>query len=1382
MKTNNKMIFDEFYSQAKEVIPELNDAKNGKSITKINSVNSAEIIIKRDEGQNFAEVNLKPRDTSERQFTLSTNSLENIPALKEFAQDFTKGFDGSIKDYVDNYDYGKFENTENILGNYQSKGNEPKIELPELLVENAKANVDEYQLEKAKIKADIDERFGANELRAGADSDFYENLSDKAKSRAESADASLWRNRMLSSDKIPRFLLVDTFYGVYQKAYNREFDGNPTDGYTLDYTVGYEKNGKPINIKADMYSEPADLVEGYTVIDDKGAETYLTEDELRGNYTLSTDSSGFSFKEIDTLEPLNKNSKLTFGEALAKGKFYECVDAVVFKATDEKYHFKDLYKYRSEVFEDANKKIKLASAELTDIDNNTNRRYSHKYENSVKDSACDKFLNLLDGLDLGRQIDLRENIAKEEAKYEVYDRQGVTDYTNVFEDTNLTAEFLKKYNDSYDDFEFDLEESKIESAILKSGLDNAEKVYKANGQEKFVNGLSFMGSSIDLLDGPVLQILNLLTLPVALFTKNLEGFKRRAHAINTFVPIFSSNYTRTDACRNYNNYIKSREEFLTKKANLEKYDTFQKLKDAVDNNELTSTEKSVYLTQLSKLEDAINKRSESEAKQAEKLASKVEKGKSGENYKYNAERAEQFSHSAKFYSTLLDKVRELKETLADKPEKDEKLEKDKEQDATEKLNEMFDKMSDELEQNSDDVEDIEKDEKLEDAEDTDKVEDSDKVEDTDDADQSKAEKDTAENTDEKENPDEIQDDADNDVDVDEADYSEYSDEIDAEDEEDGDGYVSENEYDYVDPMAGVDPEIIHSVSYEEVPMEYQKEFYRSVGINVDAPEFVDYDLVKSKAEMLGADNARLERIKVEPHTLNQAINYGFIHKYNIPEGETRYTTNGVDLATALENFQTEMPEGYDASDYVREGEDGKLECLVDWGNGPEWVAGDVITQVRGAENPLAMFTPVDKSVIDSPDWAFRNSSKGEMYKPAMKGIEAVKFTGRNSLEILNEFGIDKKDKRAGTYVAEVNGELRVFSLEAQDEGQLLKKGDILLEGGVQHELYTNSEKTFTKKNPEFLIEPKNPEKFYENHAEKPKSNDEVDKLKNDIENYKAKIAELEGKLDAVEAKNANLEAINDKIDNLSNDVKNLAEKIDSEPMTVTKVEGNKLKVEDYSHKDKMEYTVGTRNSVFLNAIEINSDDNKMRLVFDKDAAKEIFGNERISFARSDLDLSDKETCESMLTHVFENATPDNLKAIEFNGNIIDMTSENNKDKLGNFLNERLNQDNFDNACGELACYLQNELDNIDTVENFKDIDNDDKTEKHKSKNSEEKSEKDDKEEKDNNTEFDSFGDTVPANEIYDDQDFLDNLNEQNQDYLDNDFESSDNDYDNDYDF
>ena len=202
-------------------------------------------------------------------------------------------------------------------------------------------------------------------------------------------------------------------------------------------------------------------------------------------------------------------------------------------------------------------------------------------------------------------------------------------------------------------------------------------------------------------------------------------------------------------------------------------------------------------------------------------------------------------------------------------------------------------------------------------------------------------------------------------------------------------------------------------------------------------------------------------------TINEQLKLGNIITVNIPQGETRFTTNGVDFEEALKNFQSEMPNGVNASDYVRLNEDGKPECKVDWGNGPEWVSGDVITQIRGQE-PLYMFSPIAKKVIDSSDWAtVENGQAGEMYKPAQTEIKAVEYTKDNLKEILREFGIGNAIEHAGTYVTlDENAEPVVCSLEKNREGQPLGVGTVLLEGGANHELYTNREKDFLKKSPE----------------------------------------------------------------------------------------------------------------------------------------------------------------------------------------------------------------------------------------------------------------------------------------------------------------------------
>ncbi len=226
--------------------------------------------------------------------------------------------------------------------------------------------------------------------------------------------------------------------------------------------------------------------------------------------------------------------------------------------------------------------------------------------------------------------------------------------------------------------------------------------------------------------------------------------------------------------------------------------------------------------------------------------------------------------------------------------------------------------------------------------------------------------------------------------------------------------------------------------------------------------------------------------------LKEKLQNGELLKVDIPRGETRYTTNGVSFKDALDNFQKEMPDGLNASDYVRNN-DGKLECKVDWGNGPEWVSGDVITQVRGQENPLYMFTPIDRSVIDSPDWAnVKNGEKGEMFKPEQNGVKAIEFNGKNQDTILKEFGIEKASEHSGTYVKKDSWDkLEVCSLEKPD-GQPLKEGQVLLEGGANKELYANTEKVFLKKGPDFAQE-------NDNLVEKEMDNLDKDTSTNDYE-------------------------------------------------------------------------------------------------------------------------------------------------------------------------------------------------------------------------------------------------------------------------------------------
>ena len=184
---------------------------------------------------------------------------------------------------------------------------------------------------------------------------------------------------------------------------------------------------------------------------------------------------------------------------------------------------------------------------------------------------------------------------------------------------------------------------------------------------------------------------------------------------------------------------------------------------------------------------------------------------------------------------------------------------------------------------------------------------------------------------------------------------------------------------------------------------------------------------------------------------------------NVPEGESRYTTYGVSFTTAINNFKKFCPE---AEQYVKQNND-KLECLVDWGNGPEWIQGDVITQLRGVDNYLYMFTPVDINVIESPEWAVKDAKTGEMYKPAAKNIYAVSFEQDHNYT--NDFGYKNKDQHYGTYVFMYNNEPRVMDLESIKMGRVEGSplvGKILIEGAIHHELYAITAKVFNKKNAE----------------------------------------------------------------------------------------------------------------------------------------------------------------------------------------------------------------------------------------------------------------------------------------------------------------------------
>lgn len=182
---------------------------------------------------------------------------------------------------------------------------------------------------------------------------------------------------------------------------------------------------------------------------------------------------------------------------------------------------------------------------------------------------------------------------------------------------------------------------------------------------------------------------------------------------------------------------------------------------------------------------------------------------------------------------------------------------------------------------------------------------------------------------------------------------------------------------------------------------------------------------------------------------------------NVPAGEVRFTTKGVTFEEAIKNFETIFS---GSKDYVRKN-GNKLECLVDWGNGPEWVEGDVITQLRGVDNPLYMFTPIDKSVIESPEWAMLNPATGTMCKPAAFDIKVMPFTAETAIP--EEFSQANAKSHHGTYVFMCNGEPRVMDLESikmgRGEGSPLV-GKILIEGAFHSELYAITAKVFDKKN------------------------------------------------------------------------------------------------------------------------------------------------------------------------------------------------------------------------------------------------------------------------------------------------------------------------------
>lgn len=187
---------------------------------------------------------------------------------------------------------------------------------------------------------------------------------------------------------------------------------------------------------------------------------------------------------------------------------------------------------------------------------------------------------------------------------------------------------------------------------------------------------------------------------------------------------------------------------------------------------------------------------------------------------------------------------------------------------------------------------------------------------------------------------------------------------------------------------------------------------------------------------------------------------GKIYTVDVPEGETRFTTRGITIDEAIKNFEKIFA---DSAKYVRQ-INGKLQCLVDWGNGPEWIDGDVITQLRGVDNPLYMFTPIDKSVIESPEWAVRNAETGEMYKPAARDIKVCLFAA--DTKIPYEFSYENREAHKGTYVFIHDGELRVMDLESLKMNNVTGSplvGKILIEGARKHELYAITAKVFDKK-------------------------------------------------------------------------------------------------------------------------------------------------------------------------------------------------------------------------------------------------------------------------------------------------------------------------------
>ena len=1413
--------FEDVLGQAQSMLDfELNVPKGDKSITNfLVGENAIQMIIKKDENDKPSyEVNLRPRNDNERQFTLTTPEQENLKGLKEFINDYGSiNQDVTIKDFVDTYDYeGVFDKSTELFGNYQAKANEEKIPVPDILEDNNNRVYD-----KGK---DSPEHQGEQSIENTISESKMEKVDNKSTSGSylnthtiEKVVTGDEANKTIQDEAtkdVPKYLLVDADNGVTYKAYGRKIEGDIKNGFHLEYNIS--SNPKVENwMKVDLYTNPVAFENGLDY-----DHTHYTKQDLENHYNLPDTVDGvLNLHEIDTTARLNEHTTETFAEALVGGKFEACFDALIQRSDYRNFSFKKLYEYRGEEYDKAITKVRNAASDLTSFEKNSpNKKFAKKYENNLVSFSMDRFIKLFNDVDVPRQMYIADKVDRYLTDIEVQKKKlGPDKVENVFINAEKTKDFFDKANKEYDKIEYDLSESKVERLILENAVKEAETQYDNASYTKNPNGFSVWNMNIDLIDAPIMHALNLLTAIPSLLLNKGEGFKRRAMWIHLHNPVISSNYTANDARKAYNEYVKNREEKLAAEGKNDTFKSFSDIEDKINNNNLSDVEKVSLLNELNKLDKVVDNLASSEAKQYEKLSTKDEKGHFGQgNFKFIGERKQTHKDAVDFYNSLKERIDTTRKDLKDKIDKveldDKKVEAEANPDERVLENDSQDEVNSEVQSPEQTEQATKKEtpnekaetpkEKLENAKENlteikEKLQGLSKDHYKAMSDYVKA-KESDNPEDEKTKALEKLDNIKNEYDQAMAEIDKYSDMIDKIDEE---NLSDEDKNALNDAKAELDnaKHYAHNVEtcfedFDKNGDKYRVEKFYDPDDNSKIIEGLTIEPIKEATVGFGSTEEDMDKAIAED--AKDRLDSGIVSFYDIPEGETRYTTNGVDLEIALENFQKEMPDGYDASDYVRQGEDGKLECQVDWGNGPEWVSGDIITQVRGQENPLYMFTPVDKIVIDSPDWDFKNEQSGEMYKPKMEGIQAVKYNGENANVILDKFGIDHKDEHGGTYVVEnTDGELRVYSLERQDDGQPLEVGKVLLEGGSQHELYTNTEKNFMKKEP-FAIRNKNTIEFYElmrtkeleakseeientvdaqteayaddvskdnadNNISQDKvdniSQDKINSLQSEIEAYKNKIAELEGKLNDVETKNANVEALNTKLDNLSNDFKNLASRIDKEPMSIAKVEKNSLEAVDYSHKEPMEYKVGTRNSVFLNAVELKTDGNCMRLVFEKDAAKQVFGNERITLARSDIDITETGHGETLLSNVFESATPENLKAIEFNGNIIDMTSAKNMTKFEKFLNDELKQDNFDKACGELACLMASEFENIDTVENIKDIDDKAET-KLKGKEDEKDNDKTESKEKDKENEddenIDTFEDTVPANEIYNDTDLL----------------------------